>query len=270
MIKELINSFVSPSEGGNGKEATNSSPSDSKSKNPVYQFKLVILGDASVGKSCLVGRFVKNTFMEFQESTIGEVINYDFLITILAAFMTQTVKLDDCNVKFEIWDTAGQERYRTLAPMYYRGSAAAIIVYDITLKDSFDQAKSWIKELKSHVEPNIILALAGNKADLEDRKVDTDVRKFLSPFIIYSGLLLLFIYFALFKWYKILRQRIIVYLWRPLLKLVKMSTNSLLKLVFSKYLTTHESLPCKRLSEFHDGFKMENRTSLNKFKCCNN
>jgi len=73
-------------------------------------------------------------------------------------------------VKFEIWDTAGQERYRSLAPMYYRGAAAAIVVYDITNKDSFNGAKSWVKELQRRGDPNVIIALAGNKADLESRR----------------------------------------------------------------------------------------------------
>jgi len=87
-----------------------------------------------------------------------------------AAFLTQTVALDDSTVKFEIWDTAGQERYRSLAPMYYRGAAAAIIVYDITNPDSFAGAKSWVKELQRRGDPNVVIALAGNKADLESRR----------------------------------------------------------------------------------------------------
>ena len=86
----------------------------------VFQYKLVLLGDSAVGKSSLVLRFVRGQFFEYQESTIG------------AAFLTQTVALNDTTVKFEIWDTAGQERYHSLAPMYYRGAAAAIVVYDIT------------------------------------------------------------------------------------------------------------------------------------------
>jgi len=90
-----------------------------------------------------------------------------------AAFLTQTVQLDDATVKFEIWDTAGQERYRSLAPMYYRGASAAIVVYDITNPDSFAGAKSWVKELQRRGDPNVVIALAGNKADLEGRrKVD--------------------------------------------------------------------------------------------------
>jgi len=86
----------------------------------VFQYKLVLLGDSAVGKSSLVLRFVRGQFFEYQESTIG------------AAFLTQTVALNETTVKFEIWDTAGQERYHSLAPMYYRGAAAAIVVYDIT------------------------------------------------------------------------------------------------------------------------------------------
>ena len=78
--------------------------------------------------------------------------------------------LDDSTVKFEIWDTAGQERYRSLAPMYYRGAAAAIVVYDITNPDSFTGAKSWVKELQRRGDPNVVIALAGNKADLESRR----------------------------------------------------------------------------------------------------
>mmetsp|Transcript_15551 Transcript_15551/g.35852 ORF Transcript_15551/g.35852 Transcript_15551/m.35852 type:complete len:195 (+) Transcript_15551:154-738(+) len=128
------------------------------SNSRVHHFKLVLLGDTAVGKSCLVVRFVRDEFFEFQEPTIG------------AAFLTQTVALDDSTVKFEIWDTAGQERYRSLAPMYYRGAAAAIVVYDITNPDSFTGAKSWVKELQRRGDPNVVIALAGNKADLESRR----------------------------------------------------------------------------------------------------
>jgi small GTP-binding protein len=126
--------------------------------NPTIHYKLVLLGDASVGKSCLVVRFARGDFYEFQEPTIG------------AAFMTQTISLKDVNVKFEIWDTAGQERYRSLAPMYYRGAAAAVVVYDITSLDSFEGAKRWVSELKSMHTPDIVIALAGNKLDQESRR----------------------------------------------------------------------------------------------------
>ncbi|RXG62050.1 Ras-related protein Rab-5B [Armadillidium vulgare] len=88
-----------------------------------------------------------------------------------AAFLTQTVCLDDTTVKFEIWDTAGQERYHSLAPMYYRGAQAAIVVYDITNQDTFERAKTWVKELQRQASPNIVIALSGNKADLSNKRV---------------------------------------------------------------------------------------------------
>ncbi|XP_071735361.1 ras-related protein RHN1-like [Rutidosis leptorrhynchoides] len=120
--------------------------------------KLVLLGDMGAGKSSLVLRFVKGQFLEFQESTIG------------AAFFSQTLAVNDATVKFEIWDTAGQERYHSLAPMYYRGAAAAIVVYDITSSDSFTRAKKWVQELQKQGNSNLVMALAGNKADLEEKR----------------------------------------------------------------------------------------------------
>merc|ERR1711861_88433 len=82
----------------------------------------------------------------------------------------------DKSYKYLIWDTAGQEKYHSLAPMYYRGAAAAIIVYDITKKSSFGKLKEWVKELTTMGPPNIVIAVAGNKSDLEDkREVDTEM-----------------------------------------------------------------------------------------------
>nr|ACF24574.1 Ras-related small GTPase Rab5 [Gymnochlora stellata] len=136
------------------------------SKKTQLNFKLVLLGDAAVGKSSCVERFVKNEFFEFQQPTIG------------AAFLTQTIPLEDYIVKFEIWDTAGQERYRSLAPMYYRGAAAALVVYDITDPDSFDGAKTWIQELQRQGAADIVIGLAGNKLDLSSqRKIDSKEAK---------------------------------------------------------------------------------------------
>ncbi|KAG7227948.1 hypothetical protein INR49_005569 [Caranx melampygus] len=141
---------------GRGGGATR--PNGATATNKICQFKLVLLGESAVGKSSLVLRFVKGQFHEFQESTIG------------AAFLTQTVCLDDTTVKFEIWDTAGQERYHSLAPMYYRGAQAAIVVYDITNTDTFVRAKNWVKELQRQASPNIVIALAGNKADIANKR----------------------------------------------------------------------------------------------------
>ncbi|CAL8096244.1 unnamed protein product [Calicophoron daubneyi] len=125
--------------------------------------KLVLLGESAVGKSSIVLRFVKSQFSEFQEATIG------------AAFLTQTVVCGDPQrtVRFEIWDTAGQERYHSLAPMYYRGAQAAIIVYDITNAGSFQRAKSWVNELNEQANSVKVIALAGNKLDLEEQRAVT-------------------------------------------------------------------------------------------------
>jgi len=124
-----------------------------------FQFKLVLLGESAVGKSSLVLRFVKDQFDDYRESTIG------------AAFLTQTVTLDDqTTVKFEIWDTAGQERYKSLAPMYYRNANCAVVVYDITQASSLEKARNWIRELQRQADPSIVIALCGNKADLAARR----------------------------------------------------------------------------------------------------
>ncbi|XP_042405255.1 ras-related protein Rab5A-like [Zingiber officinale] len=131
--------------------------------NKIRNAKLVLLGDVGTGKSSLVLRFVKGQFVEFQESTIG------------AAFFSQTLAVNDETVKFEIWDTAGQERYHSLAPMYYRGAAAAVIVYDMTNVATFARAKKWVQELQAQGSANTIMALAGNKADLlESRQVSAE------------------------------------------------------------------------------------------------
>lgn len=125
------------------------------SKNKSY--KLVLLGDTAVGKSCIAMRFVRDEYFEFQEPTIG------------AAFLTKRMDYNNKEFKFEIWDTAGQERYRSLAPMYYRGAAAAIIVYDITQEDSLNGAIRWVKEVQKRA-PHSKLILVGNKSDLENRR----------------------------------------------------------------------------------------------------
>ncbi|KIR60464.1 rab family protein [Cryptococcus bacillisporus CA1873] len=120
-------------------------------------FKLVLLGESAVGKSSLVLRFVRNEFSDFRESTI-------------AAFLTQSVNLDESTtIKFEIWDTAGQERYKSLAPIYFRNSNAAVIVYDIT-QTSFEKAKSWVRELQRQADPSIVIMLVGNKTDMDSQR----------------------------------------------------------------------------------------------------
>lgn len=127
----------------------------------IFQYKLVLLGESAVGKSSLVLRFVKGQFHDYQESTIG------------AAFLTQSVCLEDATIKFEIWDTAGQERYHSLAPMYYRGAHVAIVVYDVTSQETFSKAKIWVKELQRQASAGIVICLVGNKIDLEEKRAVT-------------------------------------------------------------------------------------------------
>ncbi|XP_030507396.2 ras-related protein RHN1 isoform X1 [Cannabis sativa] len=134
-----------------------------KPGNKIIQAKLVLLGDMGTGKTSLVLRFVKGQFFNHQEPTIG------------AAFFTQILSLTEATVKFDIWDTAGQERYHSLAPMYYRGAAAAVVVYDISTKDTFVRAKKWVEELQRQGNLSMVMALVANKSDLEsNREVDAE------------------------------------------------------------------------------------------------
>jgi len=144
--------------GSGGLNNVSSGSSDIDSKN--FRVKLVLLGDSGVGKSCIVLRFVRGQFDPTSKVTVG------------ASFLSQTLALEDSTtLKFEIWDTAGQERYAALAPLYYRGAGAAIVVYDITSPESFNKAQYWVKELQKHGGPDMIMALVGNKADLHENRI---------------------------------------------------------------------------------------------------
>lgn len=124
-----------------------------------YNFKVVLLGEGCVGKTSIVLRYVEDKF------------NPQHISTLQASFLTKKVTLEnDSKVQLNIWDTAGQERFHALGPIYYRGSHAAILVYDITDQDSFQKVKNWVKELKRMLGSEIILAIAGNKIDLEEQR----------------------------------------------------------------------------------------------------
>lgn len=127
--------------------------------------KLVLLGEAAVGKSSLVVRFVSDDFQQNREPTIG------------AAFLTQRCQIGSQQVKFEIWDTAGQERFANLAPLYYRHAQAALVVYDVTKPASFVKARHWVRELKEQAPKGIVIALCGNKYDLVLEEADADSRQ---------------------------------------------------------------------------------------------
>jgi len=131
-----------------------------------YLFKLLLIGDSSVGKSCLLLRFADDSYVDTYISTIG----VDFKI--------RTVELDGKTVKLQIWDTAGQERFRTITSSYYRGAHGIIIVYDVTDMDSFNNIKQWLSEIDRYASDSVCKLLVGNKCDLVDSKVvDTETAK---------------------------------------------------------------------------------------------
>jgi Ras-related protein Rab-2A len=128
-----------------------------------YLFKFIIIGDENVGKTCLLLQFTDKRYRATHEVTIG------------VEFGTAYVDVGQGQTKLQIWDTAGQDRFRSLVRGYYRGSAAALLVYDITNRRSFDHIATWLSEAKAQADENIVFALVGNKADLEgDRQVSFD------------------------------------------------------------------------------------------------
>ncbi|KMZ61033.1 Ras-related protein Rab-25 [Zostera marina] len=119
-----------------------------------YLFKVVLIGDSGVGKSNLLSRFTRNEFSLESKSTIG------------VEFATKTLNVDDKVIKAQIWDTAGQERYRAITSAYYRGAVGALLVYDVTRHVTFENVERWLKELRDHTDPNIVVMLIANKSDL--------------------------------------------------------------------------------------------------------
>ncbi|KAL3497563.1 hypothetical protein ACH5RR_040295 [Cinchona calisaya] len=129
------------------------------SKSRDYLFKLLLIGDSGVGKSCLLLRFADDSYLESYISTIG----VDFKI--------RTVEQDGKTIKLQIWDTAGQERFRTITSSYYRGAHGIIVVYDVTDQESFNNVKQWLNEIDRYASENVNKLLVGNKCDLESQRV---------------------------------------------------------------------------------------------------
>ncbi|KAK9743205.1 hypothetical protein RND81_03G224100 [Saponaria officinalis] len=126
-----------------------------------YVYKVVVIGDSAVGKSQLLSRFAKNEFSLDSKSTIG------------VEFQTRTLNIKSKVIKAQIWDTAGQERYRAVTSAYYRGALGAVVVYDITKRQTFDHVARWVDELRAHADTSIVIMLIGNKADLADKRAVT-------------------------------------------------------------------------------------------------
>lgn len=114
-----------------------------------------MIGDSGVGKSNILSRFTRNEFSVESKSTIG------------VEFATRSIEIEKKVVKAQIWDTAGQERYRAITSAYYRGAVGALLVYDVTKKETFADVEKWLAELRDHADSKIVIMLTGNKCDLQ-------------------------------------------------------------------------------------------------------
>lgn len=123
-----------------------------------YLFKYIIIGDTGVGKSCLLLQFTDKRFQPVHDLTIG------------VEFGARMVTIDNKQIKLQIWDTAGQESFRSITRSYYRGAAGALLVYDITRRETFKHLSVWLEEARQHGQSNMVIMLIGNKNDLEHRR----------------------------------------------------------------------------------------------------
>ncbi len=118
-------------------------------------FKMIVVGDASVGKSCILARYTKKEY------------KLDYNVTIGVEFCSKYVKVKGNDVKLQIWDTAGQEAFRSIVGSFYRNAKGVLLIYDITSRASFQKIETWLKECKEFCSEHVVLVLVGNKSDLE-------------------------------------------------------------------------------------------------------
>ncbi|XP_061107771.1 ras-related protein Rab-19 [Conger conger] len=123
-----------------------------------FLFKIILIGDSNVGKTCVVQNFKTGVFTEKQQNTIG------------VDFTVRTLDIEGKKVKMQVWDTAGQERFRTITQSYYRSAHGAMITYDLTRRGTFDSVRHWIREVQQYGATSVVLILIGNKADLESER----------------------------------------------------------------------------------------------------
>merc|ERR1711934_836535 len=123
--------------------------------------KLLLIGDSGVGKSCLLCRYSDDVF------------NSNFITTIGIDFKIRTIELDGAKIKLQIWDTAGQERFRTITQAYYRGAMGILLVYDVTDDKSFNNIRTWMRNIEQHANTEVVKVLLGNKCDMNSRRVSS-------------------------------------------------------------------------------------------------
>jgi len=128
------------------------------STSPLAKYKLVFLGDQSVGKTSIITRFMYDNFDKTYQATIG------------IDFLSKTIYLEDRTVRLQLWDTAGQERFRSLIPSYIRDSSVAVVVYDVTNRASFLNSAKWIEDVRGERGSDVVIMLVGNKTDLQGKR----------------------------------------------------------------------------------------------------
>jgi len=123
-----------------------------------YLFKFIVIGDAAIGKSCLLYRFTDNKYKADSTHTIG------------VEFGSKIIEVGGKFIKLQIWDTAGQERFRSVTRSYYRGAAGCVLAYDITSRDSYNHLTSWLNDARALATPELVIVLVGNKIDLQEER----------------------------------------------------------------------------------------------------
>ena len=124
-----------------------------------FLFKYILIGDANVGKSCLMTQFIEHEFKAFIDPTIG------------VEFGSKIVQINNKDIKLQIWDTAGQENFRSITRAYFRGAIGGLLVFDLTCRQSFENASQWLSEAKGNSSDNVEFILVGNKKDLDSREI---------------------------------------------------------------------------------------------------
>jgi len=143
-----------------GMPAANPAAADSGSAAAyAFLFKFIIIGDEAVGKTCLLLQFTDKRYRTSHQVTVG------------VEFGSRTVQIGDKTIKLQCWDTAGQDRFRSIVRSYYRGAAGALLVYDITRRDSFEHVTQWLQEARSNADPDLVITLVGNKNDRSHERV---------------------------------------------------------------------------------------------------